>query len=261
MKFETLVKNKQVYFDVNGDEDDEYSTSDSDTGFQLQVGETYECTINRVKYELILMNVEFKDGRFFSISVDLYHNDALYKANVYMYDPARLQERTSRFQKNKDTENNHHQFWTTLRPTEMAQQHTEVSFLRDVIQQGAASKVCMYQLALVLQENKELFASLDKLKAGIKYPYFKVVPSDDLKAVDVYSIQKNRPMQRLIQVKVGHDLSNGTKIVAINPTEVIVSNHRDGEKRSVSFTDMSFWSTIKSSSPSPSKKATSPSNR
>jgi hypothetical protein len=254
MKFQTHDKNgiKEVHFEPEDDDDDDAGSSSRRGGFPLQVGETYECTIHQVKYELVLTNIEFKDRRFFSISVDFYQNDALYKPNVYMYDPKRLQERTTRFLLNKDTERNHHQFWSTLRPVEMGQHHTEVSFLRDVIQQGAASKVCMYQVALLLQENKDLLATLDKLKSGITYPYFKVVPSEDFKELDVYSIQKNRPMRRVVHAKVGERLSNGTKIDGIASTEVILSDD-NGKKSTVPFTEMSFWSTIGSSSPSSKK--------
>jgi hypothetical protein len=240
MKFET--RGKEVYVKIDEE--------DSGYGLALKIGDTYECTINHEKYGVLLTNIEFKDipkkfkdELFFSITVDFYHGDTLYKPNVYMYDPSRLDERETRFKLNFSTKNNHEQFWRTLKAADLGKQHhTEVSFLKDVIRQGHPSKVCMYQLALVREQNKDLFATLDRLKANLTYPFIKVVISGTL--LSVYSIQKNMPMSVGMTVRVGDIINGSLRLDGLNDDDNSVTfSDRNGKKSIVSCKDVAFWST------------------
>lgn len=103
----------------------------------LVVGKCYAYTERRSTgspktYHAFLTNIEFKDKKFFSITVDVYTSstESLHKSNVYVYNPIRLPERTTRFHIKRDTVSKTIEFWKTLTLDESfpREQHSEIEF-------------------------------------------------------------------------------------------------------------------------------------
>jgi hypothetical protein len=200
----------------------------------LRIGETYRCKVDDVTYNVLIVNLEFKDKKFFSINVDLYSDrETLMKSDVYFYNVASLALRAARFPLQANTVANHVQFWRTLAPYEFQQHHTKVQFLRSLA--ATAGKQCRLQLAKV----RDRVVALDHIKRNIALPALRVAREDE--AIVGYLLQKNQPMVVAWKLHTGDKVRQGDAVLTLGelgPESVKVNDEE------VLFTDSAFWITV-----------------
>lgn len=208
----------------------------------LKVGETYGCKIlnkseNKLyEYEVFLTNMEFRKvsgtRRLFSVSVDLFLDNKLFKSDVYFYNLAFIKHRTTRFPIRPDTISNNYAFWTTLQPREFKTHHSDIQFYRMALENGTRGKECRANLRKTRKNHASTFTKLDEIKNKISLPKicFKVedVESSSSKVVHVYGISKNAPMKKLAELKVGDKIKDDETIQMIDSMKMIV-RHRDDD--------------------------------
>lgn len=180
----------------------------------LKLGQLYTCEIDKVKYQAFLTNIEFKNKMFFSVTVDLYKQgkiDALFKSNVYFYNPPVIFDRASRFPLHKDTISNNVAFWSTLEHAndhDLISQHSEVQFLRMALQNSPDSKDCRMNIRETRKKSQTVFSKLDAIKNKRTLPTIRMestITGSD-KTVTIYGIQKNKPMEKLLQLHRGDQI-------------------------------------------------------
>jgi hypothetical protein len=201
----------------------------------LAMGETYHCRIFNKRsnasldFGVFLTNIEFRRKTFFSITVDIYLNDNLYRPNVYFYNLAIIQDRAPRFELNKDTISNNFDFWTTLQPAELLQHHSDVEFFRIAVSKahGELSKDCRANIRNVRKTEKPLFAKLDNVKKGLP-PSIRMQYKDG--KVVVYGVKKNRPLRRLLEIGVNDRIESVFSEQDVVPFTVVAM---DAEKMTV----------------------------
>jgi hypothetical protein len=179
------------------------------TWVDLNVGQLYLSEISYkkpTKYVAVLTDVEFKKKLFFSVTVDLYTMDnRLFKSGVYFYNPPTIFDRASRFPLHQDTISNNVAFWSTLElaSDQAIPHHSYIEFLRLTMKNKG--KECRLNIRETQKKSKDVFSKLDAVKNRKNMPTIRM-EHESSTALAVYGIQKNQPMQKLMQIKTGDTL-------------------------------------------------------
>lgn len=175
----------------------------------LKLGQLYRCEIAKTVYLALLTNVEFKNKLFFSVTVDLYAKEggALFKPDVYFYNPPVIFDRASRFPLHKDTISNNVAFWSSLQTadeSDLPAHHSEVQFLRMALENTASlnSKDCRRNIHETRKKNQEVLTQLDAAKNKKPLPSIRMENTNN-ETVTIYGMQKNKGMKQLLKLKRG----------------------------------------------------------
>jgi hypothetical protein len=222
-------------------------------GTELHIGQMYKCEIpekNGVKYTVILKNIEFKNKKFFSVTVDLISDSGI-EHDVYFYNLLRLNERKQRFPLHKSTTQNNIDFWKTLLPIDLesTRNYTESLYLRNAVsrtRKQKPEKECIRNINKTGKNYKDLFDQLDKLKNDEtwQFPVYIALPSSDKKKVIVHRITRNTPMEMLHELEVGKIVNSEFEITEIKDYSMKVTNSRNEEKE-IEYSDQEFWSDVR----------------
>ena len=235
----------------------------------LKVGQTYTCNIlnpseNKMySYEVFLTNIEFRKflgvKRLFSVSVDMFRDNNLFKSDVFFYNLSFIKDRATRFPIKKDTIANNYGFWSTLTHNDFSKQHSDIQFYRMALDKGTRGKECRINLRKTRKNHASLFEKLDKIKNNMSLPNicFKVDASDDENnnVVTVYGVSKNAPLKLLAGFKVG-DKINGSTIEKIEANKIVIRLDKTNQEIEISYDsindknigkrgDLDFWMTHK----------------
>jgi len=176
------------------------------TSVELALGQTYTCEIGSgAAYRAFLTNIEFKNKLFFSVTVDLYSKDVLFKSDVYFYNPPVIFDRSSRFPLHVDTISNNVAFWSTLEhAADLPTHHSDVQFWRMALEKTASSdsKDCRLNIRETRKKSGDMFTKLDAMKNKKNLPTIRMENANN-EAITIYGIQKNKPMEKLLQLHRG----------------------------------------------------------
>ena len=246
--------------------DKEYSFTEKSDGsvvmkhngavLDLVVGKCYAYTERQStgatkSYHAFLTNIEFKDKKFFSITVDVYNNsstESLHKSNVYVYNPIRLPERATRFRIKQNTVSKTIEFWKTLTLDESfpKKQHSDIEFFRNAhhyLKPNKTGKSCS-----IREKNKTLkdrFRKLDRLKKHNKRPLLR----EEHGLVTVYSFPTNKLHVKEFEFRKGDILEQEVADKVWKTLTVLdvladrVTLQADGREHDVFYDD--DWSTIR----------------
>ena len=229
---------------------------------ELVVGKCYayterQSTGSPKTYHAILTNIEYKDKKFFSVTVDVYDDtESLHKTNVYVYNPVRLPERTTRFRIKRNTVLKTMEFWKTLTLDESfpKKQHSEIEFFRNAhqyLKPNKTGKSCS-----IREKNKTLkdrFRKLDRLKKHTKRPLLRVREEHGL--VTVYSFPTNKLHVKEFEFRKGDILEQEVADKSWKTLTVLdvladrVTLQADGREHDVFYDE--DWSTIRKPGMSP----------
>jgi len=227
----------------------------------LRLGELYTCrTSSKGKptdYTAFLTNIEFRDKKFFSICVDIYLNDAIYKPDVYFYNLNFIQSRERRFPLKKTTVATHVAFWSSLRPAaSLPTHHSDIAFFRAAVNKSRKplSKECLINIRRTRHRSRRKFAEWDALKNKQLQKKAKELGGDprctirvteDTGKVVVYGIERNAPMVVLKEIKVGDSLVESKVVTEIKPDHIAVVLKKNDPPQHVSFDyKQSFWQNL-----------------